>query len=159
MKSKPDKLITNGSALEIAVVVARWNSEITDGLLRGAMQCFEEIFSSIEHIKVFKVPGAFEIPLACKTAAQTGKFKAILGLGCVIRGDTPHFDYVCAETTRGIGEVSLNQDIPVAFGLLTTDNLQQAMDRAGDNHENKGEEAALTVLEMLELFKNMQVAK
>ena len=80
MKSKPDKLITNGSALEIAVVVARWNPEITDGLLRGAMQCFEEIFSSIEHINVFKLPGAFEIPLAWKTAAQTGKFKAILGL-------------------------------------------------------------------------------
>jgi 6,7-dimethyl-8-ribityllumazine synthase len=83
----------------------------------------------------------------------------VITLGCVIRGDTPHFDYVCAETTRGIGEVGLQQNMPVAFGLLTTDNLQQALERAGDNQENKGEEAALTVLEMLELFKSMQDKK
>ena len=92
-------------------------------------------------------------------AAKTGRFQGIITLGCVIRGDTPHFDYVCAETTRGIGQVSLTEDIPVAFGLLTTDNLQQALERAGDNNENKGEEAALTVLEMLELFKLMLVAE
>ena len=151
MKSKPDKLITNGSALEIAVVVARWNPEITDGLLRGAMQYFEEIFSSIEHIKVFKVPGAFEIPLACKTAAQTGKFKAILGLGCVIRGDTPHFDYVCAETTRGIGSVNLQTQVPTSFGILTVDNIDQAKARSGGKYGNKGVEAAITALKMAEL--------
>ena len=114
---------------------------------------------NIQAVEDFYVPGAFELPLAAQRAAKTGRFEAVITLGCVIRGDTPHFDYVCAETTRGIGEVSLKQDIPVAFGLLTTDNLQQAMDRAGDNNENKGEEAALTVLEMLELFKSMQVAK
>jgi 6,7-dimethyl-8-ribityllumazine synthase len=141
----------------IAVITARWNAQVTDGLRDGALRALAR--HNIQAVEDFYVPGAFELPLAAQRAAKTGRFEAVIILGCVIRGDTPHFDYVCAETTRGIGEVSLKQDIPVAFGLLTTDNLQQAMDRAGDNNENKGEEAALTVLEMLELFKSMQVAK
>ena len=141
----------------VAVITARWNSQVTDGLREGALRALTR--HDVQAVEDFYVPGAFELPLAAQRAAKTGRFDAVITLGCVIRGDTPHFDYVCAETTRGIGEVSLNQDIPVAFGLLTTDNLQQAMDRAGDNNENKGEEAALTVLEMLELFKNMQAAE
>jgi 6,7-dimethyl-8-ribityllumazine synthase len=141
----------------VAVITARWNSQVTDGLRDGALRALTR--HDVQAVEDFYVPGAFELPLAAQRAAKTGRFDAVITLGCVIRGDTPHFDYVCAETTRGIGEVSLNQDIPVAFGLLTTDNLQQAMDRAGDNNENKGEEAALTILEMLELFKNMQAAK
>ena len=141
----------------IAVITARWNSQVTDGLCDGAVRALGR--HNIDAVEVFYVPGAFELPLAAQRAAKTGRFDAVITLGCVIRGDTPHFDYVCAETTRGIGEVSLNHDIPVAYGLLTTDNLQQALDRAGDNNENKGAEAALTVLEMLELFKTMQVAK
>lgn len=143
--------------VRVAVITARWNSQVTDGLRDGALRALTR--HNVQAVEDFYVPGAFELPLAAQRAAKTGRFDAVITLGCVIRGDTPHFDYVCAETTRGIGEVSLNQDIPVAFGLLTTDNLQQAMDRAGDNNENKGEEAALTVLEMLELFKNMQAAK
>lgn len=139
----------------IAVITARWNSQVTEGLHAGALRALKR--HNIEIVEDFYVPGAFELPLAAQKAAKTGRFQGIITLGCVIRGDTPHFDYVCAETTRGIGEVSLNQNIPVAFGLLTTDNLQQALQRAGDNNENKGEEAALTVLEMLELFKSMQV--
>jgi 6,7-dimethyl-8-ribityllumazine synthase len=142
---------------QIAVITARWNSQVTDGLRDGALRALAR--HNIQAVEDFYVPGAFELPLAAQKAAKTGRFQGIITLGCVIRGDTPHFDYVCAETTRGIGEVSLRQDIPVAFGLLTTDNLQQAMDRAGNNNENKGEEAALTVLEMLELFKSMQVAE
>jgi 6,7-dimethyl-8-ribityllumazine synthase len=142
---------------QIAVITARWNSQVTDGLRDGALRALAR--HNIQAVEDFYVPGAFELPLAAQKAAKTGRFQGIITLGCVIRGDTPHFDYVCAETTRGIGEVSLGQDIPVAFGLLTTDNLQQAMDRAGNNNENKGEEAALTVLEMLELFKSMQVAE
>ena len=139
----------------IAVITARWNSQVTEGLRAGALRALKR--NNIEIVEDFYVPGAFELPLAAQKAAKTGRFQGIITLGCVIRGDTPHFDYVCAETTRGIGEVSLNQNIPVAFGLLTTDNLKQALQRAGDNNENKGEEAALTVLEMLELFKSMQV--
>lgn len=141
----------------IAVITARWNSQVTDGLRAGALRALAR--HNIHLVEDFYVPGAFELPLAAQRAAKTGRFQGIITLGCVIRGDTPHFDYVCAETTRGIGEVSLNHDIPVAFGLLTTDNIQQALDRAGDNNENKGEEAALTVLEMLELFKSMRVVK
>ena len=141
----------------IAVITARWNAQVTNGLRDGALKALKR--HNFQAVEDFYVPGAFELPLAAQHAAKTGRFQGIITLGCVIRGDTPHFDYVCAETTRGIGEVSLSQDIPVAFGLLTTDNLQQAMDRAGNNIENKGEEAALTVLEMLELFKSMQVAE
>ena len=141
----------------IAVITARWNSQVTNGLRDGALRALAR--HKINLVEDFYVPGAFELPLAAQRAAKTGRFQGIITLGCVIRGDTPHFDYVCAETTRGIGEVSLNHDIPVAFGLLTTDNIQQALDRAGDNNENKGEEAALTVLEMLELFKSMRVVK
>jgi 6,7-dimethyl-8-ribityllumazine synthase len=142
---------------QIAVITARWNSQVTDGLRNGALRALKR--HNIEAVEDFYVPGAFELPLAAQRAALTGRFDAVIILGCVIRGDTPHFDYVCAETTRGIGEVGLQQNMPVAFGLLTTDNLQQALERAGDNQENKGEEAALTVLEMLELFKSMQDKK
>jgi len=141
----------------IAVVTARWNSEITEGLRKGALRALKR--HNVEAVEDFYVPGAFELPLAAQRAALTGRFDAVITRGCVIRGDTPHFDYVCAETPRGIGEVGLQQNMPVAFGLLTTDNLQQALERAGDNQENKGEEAALTVLEMLELFKSMQDKK
>jgi 6,7-dimethyl-8-ribityllumazine synthase len=141
----------------IAVITARWNAQVTNGLREGALRALAR--HNIQAVEDFNVPGAFELPLAAKRAANTGRFQAVITLGCVIRGDTPHFDYVCAETTRGIGEVSLGHDIPVAFGLLTTDNLQQALARAGDNNENKGEEAALTALEMLELFKSMQATK
>ena len=127
--------------VRIAVITARWNSEVTEGLRTGALRALER--HSVQTVEDFYVPGAFELPLAAQRAARTGRFDAIIALGCVIRGDTPHFDYVCAETTRGIGEVGLREDLPVAFGLLTTDNLQQALDRAGENQQNKGEEAEI----------------
>ena len=136
-----------------AFVKANWHADIVDQALVG----FLELIPA-EQVDIFDVPGAFELPLAAQHAARTGRFDAIITLGCVIRGDTPHFDYVCSETTRGIGEVGLNENLPVAFGLLTTDNLQQSLDRSGDNEENKGEEAALTILEMLAVFQQMQSA-
>ena len=153
---RPKESTFNLGAVRIAVITARWNAQVTDGLRDGALRALTKNSITAESIEDFAVPGAFELPLAAQRAARSGRFDGIITLGCVIRGDTPHFDYVCAETTRGIGEVALKEDIPVAFGLLTTDNLQQALDRAGDNEENKGEEAALTVLEMLALFKHMQ---
>ena len=134
-----------------AFVKANWHADIVGQALVG----FLELIPA-EQVDIFDVPGAFELPLAAQHAARTGRFDAIITLGCVIRGDTPHFDYVCSETTRGIGEVGLNENLPVAFGLLTTDNLQQSLDRSGDNEENKGEEAALTILEMLAVFQQMQ---
>lgn len=153
---RPKEGTFNLGSVRIAVITARWNAQVTDGLRDGALRALTKNSITAESIEDFAVPGAFELPLAAQRAARSGRFDGIITLGCVIRGDTPHFDYVCAETTRGIGEVALKEDIPVAFGLLTTDNLQQALDRAGDNEENKGEEAALTVLEMLALFKQMQ---
>ena len=153
---RPEEGIFDLGDVRIAVIAARWNAEITDGLLAGAARALGRHDITGNAVEVYRVPGAFELPLAAQQAARTGRFDAIITLGCVIRGDTPHFDYVCAETTRGIGEVGLKENLPVAFGLLTTDNLQQSLDRSADNDENKGVEAALTVLEMLSVFKQMQ---
>ena len=132
---RPEEGSFNVGKVRIAVVAARWNAEITDGLVAGAERAFARHGIEGAALDVFRVPGAFELPLASQRAARTGRYDAVVALGCVIRGDTPHFDYVCSETTRGIGEVALQEDLPVAFGLLTTDNLQQSLDRSGDNHE------------------------
>ncbi len=156
---RPEEGNFNVGPVRIAVVAARWNAEITDGLVEGAVRAFSRHGIEGAALDVFRVPGAFELPLASQRAARTGRYNAVVALGCVIRGDTPHFDYVCSETTRGIGEVALQEDLPVAFGLLTTDNLQQSLDRSGDNPENKGEEAALTILELLTVFKQIQGAE
>ena len=152
---KPEEGSFNVGAVRIAVIAARWNSEVTDGLLAGAVRAPSRHGVSDDAIEIYRVPGAFELPLASQRAAQTGRFDGVIALGCVIRGDTPHFDYVCSETTRGIGEVGLTENLPVAFGLLTTDTLEQSLERSGNNAENKGEEAALTVLEMFTIFKQM----
>mgnify|MGYP005850576549 CR=1 FL=1 len=152
---RPDEGSFNVKGARIAVVVARWNSQITDSLLAGARRALLRHGLGEANIELFRVPGAFELPLACSRVAQTGRFDALVALGCVIRGGTPHFDYVCSETTRGIGEVALREGLPVAFGVLTTDDLAQAQQRAGDNQENKGEEAALTALEMISLFHQL----
>ena len=152
---RPSEKIFDILEARVAVIAARWNGEITDGLLSGAIKALTRHGIDQNNIEIFRVPGAFELPLASQRAARTGRFSALISLGCVIRGDTPHFDYVCSETTRGIGQVSLNENLPVAFGLLTTDNLEQSLERSGDNSENKGEEAALTALEMLTMLQKM----
>jgi len=152
---RPDEGNFDINGARIAIIAARWNSNITDSLLDGAVRALTRHGVAESDMDIFRVPGAFELPLACQKAARKGIYDAVVALGCVIRGGTPHFDYVCAETTRGIGEVSLREDLPVAFGLLTTDNLEQAEERSGDNSENKGEEAALTALEMISLFRQL----
>jgi 6,7-dimethyl-8-ribityllumazine synthase len=138
-----------------AIVVARWNGEITENLLDGALRAFARQGVPDERLQVVRVPGAFELPLAAKKIAEAGQVDAVLTLGCVIRGGTPHFEYVCSECTRGVGEVALTTGVPIAFGVLTTDDLKQAQDRSGDNEENKGEEAALCALEMVSLFQQL----
>ncbi len=140
----------------IAIVVSRWNSEITESLLRGALATLARQGIPDDNILVARVPGAFELPLAAQKVAASGRIDAVIALGCVIRGDTPHFDDVCSEFTRGLGRVSLDSGRPVGFGLLTCDDLAQAQARSADNSENKGEEAALTVLEMLSLFRQLR---
>lgn len=138
-----------------AIVVARWNGEITESLLQGAQRALQRQGVAQEDVQTFRVPGAFELPLAARKIAETGRFDAVITLGAVIRGGTPHFEYVCAETTRGVGEVALATGVPIAFGVLTTDDLDQARERSGPGADNKGEEAALTALEMVSLLRQL----
>ncbi|MCO4755078.1 MAG: 6,7-dimethyl-8-ribityllumazine synthase [Bacteriovoracaceae bacterium] len=136
---------------KVAIVVSRFNEFITGKLLGGAKDCLERHGLKEENITIVWIPGAFEIPLAAQQLAKTKKFDAIVTLGCVIRGATPHFDFVCSEAAKGVSSVALNHDIPVAFGVLTTDTIEQAVERAGTKAGNKGWEAAMSSIEMMNL--------
>jgi 6,7-dimethyl-8-ribityllumazine synthase len=142
---------TNLSAkgLRVAIVVARYNEGITRKLLEGALKALEE--TAAESVDVFDVPGAYELPFAAKQLAS--RFQAIVALGAVIRGDTPHFDYVAGECARGIQQVMLETGVPIAFGVLTTENLEQAQERTGGKLGNKGYDAAMTAIEMAQFGK------
>jgi len=135
------------------IVVARFNSFIGERLLEGSLDALRRHGASDESIDIVRVPGAFEIPVTTKKMASAGRYDAIICLGAVIRGSTPHFDYVSAEVSKGIASVSLDAGVPVAFGVLTTDNVEQAIERAGTKAGNKGFEAAMTAIEMVNLFK------
>ncbi|ECV9715769.1 6,7-dimethyl-8-ribityllumazine synthase [Campylobacter upsaliensis] len=136
---------------KIAIINSRFNHIITDRLVEGAKDAFLRHGGKEENLSLVLVPGAFEVPFALKVAIESKKFDAICCLGAVIRGSTPHFDYVSAETTKGIANVSLTHNVPVSFGVLTTDNLEQAIERAGSKAGNKGFEAMTSLIEMLGL--------
>jgi 6,7-dimethyl-8-ribityllumazine synthase len=138
-----------------AIVVGRFNSFITESLLKGALDTLKRHGVSDENITVVWVPGAYEIPLATQRLATSQKYAAIIALGAVIRGGTPHFDYVAGECTKGLATVSLQCNLPVAFGVLTVDTIEQAIERAGTKAGNKGMEAALSALEMLSLLRQI----
>ena len=138
---------------KFGIVVGRFNNFISDRLLEGALDALIRSGASEKDIDVVKVPGAFEIPLLSKKMAQKGKYNAILCLGAVIRGATPHFDYVSSEATKGIATVSLQYDIPVVLGILTTDTIEQAIERAGTKAGNKGWESAISAVEMANLIE------
>lgn len=138
-----------------AIAAARFNHDVVDRLLRGALETFALHGVDASRITVVRVPGAFELPLVARALARRPEVEAVIALGCVIRGDTPHFDYVCSESARGIGQVSLDLDRPIIFGVLTTDTQAQADARAGGEHGNKGEEAALAALEMTTLLRRL----
>jgi 6,7-dimethyl-8-ribityllumazine synthase len=140
------------SAGQFALVVGRWNSFIVDHLKEGAIDALKRHGVSEENITVIYAPGAFEIPLVCKKAAGSGNYDAVIALGAVIRGGTPHFEYVAGECVKGLSQVSHEYSLPVAFGVLTVDTIEQAIERAGTKGGNKGEEAALTALEMVSLL-------
>lgn len=152
MKIIEGKLQLTGDE-KIAIINARFNHIITDRLVEGAKDAFLRHGGKEENLDLILVPGAFELPFILKKAIQSNKFDAICCLGAVIRGSTPHFDYVSAETTKGIANVSLNHNIPVSFGVLTTDTIEQAIERAGSKVGNKGFEAMLALIEMLNLSK------
>ena len=136
-------------------MVSRWNDELTSRLRDGALEALTECGTPSESISIYTVPGSFELPLACLKAAQSGDFDAVIALGIVIRGDTPHFDYVAGQAASGIMNASLSTGIPILFGVITADTLQQAVERSGDKENNKGYEAALSAVEMVNLVRDM----
>jgi 6,7-dimethyl-8-ribityllumazine synthase len=146
----------NAAGLKIAVVCARFNGFITDRLLAGALDALKRSGVSEGEIEVVKVPGAWELPLAAQTIAELKKHDAIVALGAVIRGDTPHFDHVAGQAALGLAAVQLETGIPVAFGVLTTHTIEQAIDRAGGKSGNKGYDAAVTAIEMADLIRQLR---
>jgi len=152
-KAVDGKLTAEG--LCFAIIVSRFNASITTKLLEGCVDTLRQRGTDNECIEVIWCPGAFEIPFLARQAALTGKFDAIICLGAVIRGDTPHFDYVCDQTTRGIGQVGMETNVPTIFGILTTDNLEQALDRIGGKSGHKGSEAAEAAIEMVHVLKDL----
>ena len=146
----------SASTGNFAIVAARFNRFIVDALMSGAIDALARHGVPDKNITVIKVPGAFELPLVAKRAAASGKYDAIIALGAVIRGSTPHFDYVAGECAKGIGQVGMTHDLPVVFGVLTTDTIEQAIERAGTKAGNKGADAALTALELVSLLRKLQ---
>ncbi len=146
----------NGSKLKVAIVAARFNDFIVSRLVGGAHDCLNRHDVNPSNVTEVWVPGAFEIPVAALTLAESGKFDAIICLGAVIRGSTSHYDYVCSETAKGISHVSMKTKVPTMFGVLTTDTIEQAIERAGTKAGNKGWEAALAAIEMGNLLHKLQ---
>jgi 6,7-dimethyl-8-ribityllumazine synthase len=141
--------------LRFGIIVSRFNDFIGERLLGGALDALKRNGADEENVDIFKVPGAFEIPLIAKKAAESGKYDAVICLGAVIRGGTPHFDYVAAEVSKGIASVAIEAGVPISFGVLTTDTLEQAIERAGAKSGNKGWDAASAAIEMANLIKRM----
>lgn len=146
----------DAKGLRFAIVVSRFNSFITDRLLAGALDALNRHGVAEADVEIFKVPGSWEMPVAAQAIAKTARHDAILCLGAVIRGETPHFDYVAGEAAKGLAQVSLASGIPVAFAVLTTNTLEQAIDRAGAKGGNKGFDAALTAIEMANLLRRIR---
>lgn len=144
-----------GEGKRFAIVAGRFNEYIVDSLVKGALDALGRHGVDVSNVPVVQVPGCFELPLAAKRLARSGSYDGIITLGAVIRGATPHFDYVAGQCAAGIARVSLEEDLPVAFGVLTTENIEQAIERAGTKAGNKGADAAMTVLEMSNLLEQL----
>ena len=145
----------DGRDVRIAIVAGRFNEFITSKLVGGALDVLKRNDVSEENIDIAWVPGAFEIPLIAKKLANTQKYDAIITLGAVIKGSTPHFDYVCAEVSKGVAQISLQSELPLIFGVLTTNNIEEAIERAGTKAGNKGADAAFSAIEMINLIKEI----
>lgn len=142
--------------LRIGIALARFNQAVTDRLLAGALEALARYGVADDAIDVATVPGAFELPLCVQRLAATGRYDALVCLGAVVRGETPHFDFVAGEAARGVAEIARSADLPIGFGVLTTDTMAQALARAGGDRGNKGYEAAVTVLEMVQVLRAVQ---
>jgi 6,7-dimethyl-8-ribityllumazine synthase len=152
----PQPVITHApKKTRVAVAAARFNADLTDELLAGCLRRLAQLGVADDHVEVVRVPGAFELPVAAKAFARTGRFDAVVCLGAVVRGDTPHFDYVAGECARGLQDVSIWEDLPVIFGVLTTNTHQQALDRTGGPHGHAGERAAEAAVEMITVLNHI----
>ena len=147
------KMVADG--LKIAIVATRFNDIIVDRLIGGAVDYLVRHGAQEENLTIIRIPGAFEMPIACQKVMQQGKYQGVLALGAVIRGSTPHFDFVASEATKGLAQASLQSGIPVGFGLLTTDTIEQAVERAGSKAGNKGAEAASALLETIRVLEQL----
>ena len=146
---------SDGTGLRFGLIVSQFNRTITDALLNGSLRTLDRLGTHKNDIEIAKVPGAFEIPAAAQCMGRLGRFNALICLGAVIQGETPHFHYICSEVSRGIGQLSLELGLPVIFGVLTTDTVEQAIARCGEEN-NKGSEAALAAIEMARLYKGLK---
>lgn len=153
MKSYEGSLIARD--LKFSVVISRFNEFISKSLLEGALDCLKRHGGKEENIDIAWTPGSYEIPLVARRLAATRKYDAVIALGVIIRGETPHFEYIASETAKGIARVSLDAEIPVSFGIITADSLEQAIERAGTKSGNKGFQAALSAIEMANLLKSI----
>ena len=149
----------NGQGFRFAIVASRWNDFISSRLVEGALDALERLGADEKQVEIFRVPGAFEIPLLALRLAESEKFDAIICIGTIIRGQTPHFEYIAGEVTRGIGEAGLQTGVPVVYGVVTADTVDQAIDRAGVKLGNKGFEAATTAVELVNLYKTVNREK
>jgi 6,7-dimethyl-8-ribityllumazine synthase len=147
--------LLNAKNKKFAIIVSRFNELISTKLLEGALDCLIRHHANDKDITIYWTPGSFELPLIAKKAASSGDFNAVICLGAVIRGDTPHFEYIASEVTKGIAQVSLSSELPVIFGVITADSIEQAIERAGTKAGNKGWDAALSAIEMVDLLTKM----
>jgi 6,7-dimethyl-8-ribityllumazine synthase len=143
----------NAEGFRFAVIASRWNDFITGRLVEGALDALDRLGAGENSVELYKVPGSFEIPLLALKVAETGKFDAVICVGTVIRGQTPHFEYIAGEVTKGIAQAGMQTGVPVVYGIVTADTLEQAIDRAGAKQGNKGFEAAMTAVELVNLYK------
>ena len=147
------------AGFRFAIVASRWNDFLTSKLIEGAIDALERLGADEDSVEVFKVPGSFELPLTAQKVAVSGNFDAVICIGTVIRGETPHFDYVAGEAAKGVAQVSMQTGIPVLFGVVTTDTLEQAINRTGVKAGNKGFEVAMSAVELVNLYKTMDDGK
>ena len=145
----------NAEGFRFAIVASRWNDFLTSKLIEGAVDALERLGADENSIEIFKVPGSYELPLTALKVAESGRFDAVIGIGTVIRGETPHFDFVAGEAAKGLGQAAMQSGIPVLFAVVTTDTLEQAINRAGVKAGNKGFEAAMSAVEIVNLYKEM----
>ena len=155
MQPKVHQGLLTAAGFRFAIVVARWNDFLTSKLTEGAIDALERLGAEENAVEIFKIPGAFEIPLTAQKVAAGGRFDAVICIGVVIRGETPHFDYVAGEAAKGVTNAALQTGIPVLFGVVTTDTLEQAINRAGVKAGNKGFEAAMAAVELVNLYQTM----